>query len=165
VHNIYYAPDEQGVTIDSSKAEIWPYSMEESAGGGVVLVPVRRLELTLPADMVLPLARRWNDDGTVLTSRRRGTGKGPIAPATTNSSDNNPSAAPPSVVETAAVSAVKPRECRLWGRLFRCPRRSEAFLTLEYHGEDAWRRPKTIHWGTNNVLPWGIAGDPPNQKR
>ena len=43
--------------------------------------------------------------------------------------------------------------CKLWGRSCYCPRDSVAYLNHEY-GNESWRLPKTIHWGTNNVPTW-----------
>jgi hypothetical protein len=42
--------------------------------------------------------------------------------------------------------------CQIWGRPCRCPRRAEIYLDLAYHSD--WRRPRTIHWGEDNVDPW-----------
>jgi hypothetical protein len=44
--------------------------------------------------------------------------------------------------------------CSLWGIPLRCPAQDDTFLDLEYHGRNSWVTPKTIHWGSNNVIPW-----------
>jgi hypothetical protein len=43
------------------------------------------------------------------------------------------------------------RRCRFWGRNCWCPRDSEGYLNHEYGADGSWRRPKTIHWGKENV--------------
>ena len=135
IHSIYFASGESGLIGDTSRAEIWPYYIANSAitvdnnmqknqkqnrslfasnRSEKTLFPVRAKEFALPAEMILPLRQSW------------------------------PSASP----------SDKVFECRLWGRLFWCPQQPKEFLTLEYHGVEQWRRPKTIHWGAGNVAPW-----------
>jgi hypothetical protein len=41
--------------------------------------------------------------------------------------------------------------CRFWGRDCWCPRDSVGYLNHEYGADGSWRRPKTIHWGKDNV--------------
>lgn len=47
-----------------------------------------------------------------------------------------------------------PRPCALWGIPLYCPNQPVRYLDLEYPEQD-WRRPRTIHWGERNVMPWG----------
>ena len=46
-----------------------------------------------------------------------------------------------------------PPRCALWGREVPCPSDPNSYLGHCY-GTDVWRRPRTIHWGERDVLPW-----------
>lgn len=90
-----------------------------------VFETVRRSELVLPVDMVVPLKRSIDitEDGGNFIHRR-------------------------------SASGVRRVACALWGIALTCPAQSVSFLDLEYHGRRGWAVPKTIHWGDNNARGW-----------
>jgi hypothetical protein len=47
--------------------------------------------------------------------------------------------------------------CWLYGRQCWCPGNTSGYLDHEYGADGSWRRPRTIHWGQNNVL--SVTGD------
>jgi hypothetical protein len=54
--------------------------------------------------------------------------------------------------------------CRFWGRRCWCPADSVGYLTHEYGEDGGWRRPRTIHWGENDVLAVHVDHPIPTKK-